>query len=217
MALLTQLMGAFTFPQVIILFLICFILYLTYLKITDEDYYTEINAIREKYKARMLAYLGITMRNIESRIMENVATLLNITSETTADDSSLKEYERFGLVVERNMYTHIYEVVKHAVSVNGFHDLPHDELKVYIEDRARSLLGESRKKIEEKMVHYPSLRGTAEERFGMSEATEFFSKVVHKSIKLNKDEKEEIKQLKKKYSLIAKINFVGAIINKLKK
>lgn len=216
MAALTQIIGSYSFPQVMLLGIVVFFLYLVYLKMTDDDYYSELQDLKSKYKARMWSYLSGELRIVESTSLGNVSEILNV-KELDEDDELYKEYIMFSLVLERNLYSHVYESIKTAVRVNGFHDMNESELTVYIREKSLAILEDSRKNINDKSMYYPSLRGTDEKRFSVEQARTFFDKVVRKSVKLYQKEKEDIKELKKKYSLWAKINFIGAIINKFKK
>lgn len=216
MAILTQIIGSYTFPQVMLLGIVLFFLYIIYLKATDDDYYSELQELKSKYKARMWSYLSSELRVVESRSLANVAEILNI-SELEEDDDKYKEYIMFSLVLERNLYSHVYESIKTAIRINGFHEMDDADLSIYINEKAVSLLEDSRRHINDKTMYYPSLRGTDNQRFTVEQARAFFDKVVRKSIKLYRQEKEEIKKLKKKYSLWSKINFIGALINKFKK
>jgi len=90
-------------------------------------------------------------------------------------------------------------------------------LDAYVHDKADVLLRESRKSLNGRVSYYPLLRGTDDQRFTLDDAYKVYYKIVKKCIKLHNEEKLAIKKLKRKYSLWAKINLLGIIIDKLKK
>lgn len=183
---------------------------------TDDDYYSELQDIKTKYKARMWAYTSGELRIIEAHSLNQVEKILKL-SEKKPDSDEYKQFVMFGLVLERTLHHTIFESIKTAIRLNGFHAMDAEELNTYTKDKADVLLRESRKALNGKVMYYPLLRGTEDERFKLEDAEKFYAKIVRKSIKLQKQEKAEIKKLKKKYSIWSKINFIGMLINKFSK
>lgn len=214
---LLTLLGSYTFAQVMFLLIVVFLLYLVYLKMTDDDYYSELQDIKTKYRARMWEFTSGELRIIEAHSLDNVEKLLGLKGSLDITSDKQKQFAMFSLVLERTLHHTIFEAIKTAIRVNGFHNMNPEELEQYIKDKADVLLRESRKSINGRIMYYPMLRGTEEKRFTVEQSEKFFGKIVKKSIKLYSQEQEEIKKLKKKYSLWTKINFIGALINKFKK
>ena len=211
------LLSSYTFAEVLFLLIIVFFLYIIYLKMTDDDYYADVQALKEKYRARMWEYLSGELRIIESISLSKVEGILEIKAGEPIPEDINRQLTMFGMVLERTLHHTLFESVKTAMRLNGFVDMEPDDLDVYVKDKANVLLRESRKSLKGKDIYYPKLRGTDDQRFTLDEAVQFYYKIVKKYIKLHKEEEKAKAEIKKKYSLWVKINFVGAIIRKLKK
>ena len=216
MTLLAQLISSYTFIQVLAILIVIYIMYIIYLKLTDDDYYSDLQEIKSQHKARLWSYVSGELKIIESTALQNSAKILKLDDPETSPDHQ-RQYDMFGLIVERTLNSNLFEEIKTAVRINGFHDMKGDELNVYIEDKSAVLLSNSRSYINQRSNYYPLLRGTDDERFPPELATKFYGKIVRKAIKISNDQKEEVKKLKQKYSFWAKINFIGNLYKKLKK
>ncbi len=216
MALLTQLISSYTFMQVLAILIVIYIMYIIYIKLTDGDYYSDLHEIKSQHKARLWNYVSGELKIIESTTLHNTAKILKLDDPNASADSQ-RQFDMFGLIIERTLHTYLFEEIKTAVRINGFHDMKDDELDVYIADKSAVLLSNSRSYIHQRSHYYPLLRGTDEKRFPSDLANKFYGKIVRKAIKISNDQKDEIKKLKQKYSFWAKINFIGNLYKKLKK
>ena len=217
MGAIISVISSYTFSQVIFLMIVLFLLYIVYIKMTDDDYYTELHRIKKEHETRIWIYVSDELRVIEDQSLSRVRELLGINGSFDPSSDKEKEYAMFSLVLERSLYHTVFTSIKNAVKLNGFHELKDEQLDRYIADKSNVILRESRKSVSHKEMYFPTLRGTDEQRYSANDAEKFFKKVVDKAIYESNQEKLAIKKLKKKYSLWTKINFVGAILNKLKK
>lgn len=218
MTQLLTLISAYSFHEVIFFIIVLFLLYLIYLKVTDDDYYIEKQDIKTKYQARMWEYLSGEMRIVESQSLNKVQTMMGLnTPKREIDKDTQQQFAMYSLVLERTVHHTLFEAIKTAIRINGFVDMGPDELSIYIADKSNVILRESRKSINGKMMYYPLLIGTDEERFTEKDAITVYSKIVMKYKKLHEQEKQEFIKLKKKYSIWTKINLLGALITKIKK
>lgn len=217
MQALITLLGSYTFIEVVFLLIIVFFLYIIYLKMTDDDYYSDVQALKDKYKARMWEYLSGELRIVEAVSLNKAEIIFGIEAGKPVSDDINKQFAMFSLVLERTLHHNIYESIKTAMRVNGFVHMDADELDVYVRDKADVLLRESRKGVNGRIMYFPKLRGTDEQRFTLDDSIKIYYKVVKKCIKLHKEEEKDLKSIKRKYSIWTKINFIGAIIGKIKK
>jgi hypothetical protein len=214
---LITLLSAFTYIELIFFLVIVFFLYIIYLKMTDDDYYSELQNIKTKYQARMWEYLSGELRIIEAMSLNRAETIFGIEIGKEVPEDIGRQFAMYGLVLERSVHYILFESVKTAIRINGFVDMTPDDLESYVSDKAHALLRESRKSINAKVRFYPMLRGTDEHRFSLDDATKVYYKIVKKYIKLHGEEEKALRELKRQYSIWTKINIVGSIINKLKK
>lgn len=212
-----NLLSTYSYVEVVFLLIIVFFLYLIYLKMTDDDYYSELQEIKSKYKARMWEYISGELRIVEAISLNKTEEILGIKEGEEISEEVNRQFAMFGLVLERTVHHTIFESIKTAIRLNGFLDMSPEDLTAYVEDKAEVLLRESRKSINGKISYYPLLRGTDERRFTLAESQTIFMKIVKKCIKLHKDEQADFDKLKRQYSIWAKINIFAGIMNKLKR
>ena len=217
MQTLITLISSYTFIEVILLLVIVFFLYMMYIKLTDDDYYSDVQDIKNKYRARMWEYLSGEMRIVEAMSLTRAEEIFGIKAGETVSDDVNKQFAMFSLVLERTVHHTIFESIKTAMRLNGFVDMDPEDLEVYVRNKAEVLLRESRKSINGKISYYPTLRGTDEQRFNIEDAKNIYHKIVRKYIKLHREEETDLKKLKLEYSIWTKINIVGAFINNIKK
>jgi hypothetical protein len=218
MGAIATLLQTYTFLQVIILLLVVFVLYIIYKKVIDDDYYSDLQDIKTKFQARMWEYVSGELRVIEATSLNKAEEILGMhTTVLAVETPEQMQFAMFSLVLERTLHHNIFESIKTAIRINGFHSMNPEELQIYITDKSDVLLRESRKSINARRMYYPKLSGTEEVRFSVSDSTKFYGKIVHKSIKLQAQEKAEIKKLKHKYSIIAKLNLIKIIMDKFSK
>ncbi len=213
---LTALLGSYSFVQVIFLALIIFLLYIIYIKVTDDSYYNKLFNIAPKYKARIREYIIGQLRIVEAESLNNVEKLLEITSEEDVEDENLRQFAVFSLMNEKAIAHYGLEEIETAIEKNGFHSMSEAELGSYIEERGLSIWSCVQSKIHSQMHHYKSLRGTDAERYSSLEFISRYGKIVRKSIKLGKDEEQERVDLKKAYSIKSKLNIVEKFLKKKK-
>jgi len=215
--LITSLIGllhSYSYGEIVLLFIIIFGLYIIYLKITDGDYYSDVQDIKSKYKARMLEYISGKLRIIEAISLNKTEEILGIKEGEVISEEVNRQFTMFGLVLEITMHHIIFESIKTAIRVNGFLNMNDDDLNVYIQEKSEVLLRESRKSINSKISYYPLLRGTDEKRFTIINARTIFAQIVNQCIKLHKEEHADIDKLKRQYSIWAKFNIFAKITNK---
>ncbi len=186
------------------------------MKLTNDDYYFDLQEIKTQHKARLWSYVSGEVTIIESICLQNTVDVLKL-GQLDESEEAQRQFDMYGLILERSLHHNLFEDVKTAIRINGFHDMNEDELKNYITDKATVMLSDSRSYINLRSHYYPLLRGRDDDRFDSEFASKFYEKIVRKSIKVSNAQKEEIRKLKQKYSFWNKVNFVGALLRKRKK
>ncbi len=208
----------FEFYQVVILIILSFILYLIYKKIADNDYYDKLHDLKHKNQSNLWEFVADELSLIEAHSLKNVENILNTADAEACNncgvDTRESQYNMFSLILERVLYHDIYERIKTATKQNGYYSKTGEALDLYICTKAEILLAYSRKRINLRKQYFPLLEGTEDKRFNLDDAITFYRKVVNKSIVIKSNEKDEIKALKAKYSILSRINILS-IVSKL--
>jgi len=208
-----------TFIEVMIVIVVCFIIYMVYKIMNKDDYCIKMNDIRSKHKGLLWGYISNELEIIEGISMSKAE---NIISRSTPPehcgkdgyDPKIQQLTMFGFVLERVLHSTIFNEVKTAIRLNGFHDISIAEMNIYITDKAEFLLRKSRKLINERYYLYPLLRGTDDERFTLQDSEMFYRKIIEKAISVKNDETKDLLLLKKQYSVLEKINFIKRLYKK---
>ena len=166
-----------------------------------EDLFSEINDIKNKHQARLWEYVYDILTEVEyksykvaEKILENSqGTVCNINCGV---DPKAAQLTMFASILEKTLYIDIFEKLKTAVRINGFHDMGEHELNDYIQEKAKILLNYSRKKLDSKSSNYPLLKGTEEQRFTAEDTVLALTRIIKKAIEIKDEEVEEIKKLR---------------------
>ena len=117
MSALLTLLGSYTFIEVILLLVIVFFLYLIYIKFTDDDYYSELQSIKEKYRARMWEYLSGELRIVEAMSLNKAEEIFGIKEGEIVPEEVNRQFAMYSLVLERTVHHTLFESAKSCLAV----------------------------------------------------------------------------------------------------
>ncbi len=167
----------------------------------QEDLFAEINDIKDKHQARLWEYVHDILAEVEYKSYKSAEKILELANGTSCNincgvDPKAAQLTMFALVLEKTLYIDIFEKIKTAIRINGFHDMEEHELNYYIDEKATILLNYSRKKLDSKSSNFPLLKGTEEQRFTHEDTVAAITRIVKKSKEIKDEELAEIKKLR---------------------
>ena len=212
-------LGTLPFPQMIILLVTLFIGYSIFKRFNCEKLYSEIQDCKNTHQAQLWAYISDQLGIIEAHSMNKAQDIIDKSPDLECEvkcgvNPKMSQLNFFGLILERCLYHDVFEKLKTAIRINGFHEMTDKELEAYIEEKADTLLRSTRKKINQRIYFYPLLKNTDEQRFTLDEAVKFTGKIIRKAIAVKKDEVADVAKIREKYSITTKLKVWSKLLKK---
>lgn len=195
-------LGTLEFTQIMVIIIVSFILSLIYRKVTEGEFYSDLQDIKDKKRSQLWTFIRNELHVIEAYSYNNTKKIIECVDDVGDYGSHENMMVIYRMSLERALYQFTFEDIKTAMRENGFHDLDGAALDQYIRDKAESVLAVARKLILERC---PFIDGTDEERFSVEDGIKFYRKVVMRAIGNKKEQDAEIKELKMKFSIIEQI------------
>jgi hypothetical protein len=127
------------------------------------------------------------------------------------------QIELFSMTLSIVLNKNIFNAMRDAIYINGFHNLGSEELEEYLNNKSLDLLTIIRNNITFSYNKFPCLYGSEDERFSIDNAKLFLKEIVEYYIEIEQEEKKELEKLEKELLSDASMfySFKKAIINKL--